>query len=391
MRLPSESALSKEQKEVISAPTEGTILVVGPPGSGKTVVAVMRERTLKKRKEKVVSVVFTNVLTRYTGNPSTFDTWLQEWWQAATKSRWFPSVVHTDDAGARHWTKDYAAASAEALSTKKAGLRKLGNWHHLVLDEAQDFPADAHSFLFKVQHRVFGDLPEEDRPSICILADENQRLTQFNSTILQIKKSHITLTAQDEYQLTQNYRNTIQIAEFASHFYVGLASGKPLPPKTHGDIPKITSASLDEAVERIATYARNHPNEEVGVLTYNNKTRHKLFNKLNHRLKPLKLRVQTYGTKPESDRDPANLIFDKPGTVTCLCFASAKGLEFDTVFLPELQAIPIDGDNRDQIRMNLYVMCSRARKQLWLFIDAAEGTHPVWQLLPPPHLWRAES
>lgn len=389
MRLPSETALSKEQKEVINAPTEGTVLVVGPPGSGKTVVAVMRERALDRRGQKVVSAVFTNVLTRYTDNDQTFDSWIQSWWRTATGST-FPSVVTTDEDGNREWHKDFAAAAAAATSNKKDALKRSGHWHHLILDEAQDFPVDAHGLLFKVQHVVFQALPEEKRPSICILADENQRITSHNSTIEQIKASHAYLDPNDIYSLTQNYRNTLPIAEFAKHFFVGLPSGIPLLPKTKGDLPRVSTASLDESVDRIATYARNHPNEEMGVLTFYNKTRRKLFNKLAHRLKNDPLRVQTYGARPESDRDPTSLKFDRPGTITVLCFASAKGLEFDAVFLPELQAVPLDGVNRDTVRMNLYVMCSRARKQLWLFIDDPDGTHPIRGFLPPDALWRLE-
>ena len=56
MRLPSESQLSREQREVIAAPTEGTMLVMGPPGSGKTVVAMLRERALKKGRRPVALV-----------------------------------------------------------------------------------------------------------------------------------------------------------------------------------------------------------------------------------------------------------------------------------------------------------------------------------------------
>ena len=80
MRLPTEAQLSLEQKEVMSAPHEGTILVVGPPGSGKTVVAILRQRALEKRKATVSSVVFNNVLTRYTGNEHTFERWVKAWW-----------------------------------------------------------------------------------------------------------------------------------------------------------------------------------------------------------------------------------------------------------------------------------------------------------------------
>jgi superfamily I DNA/RNA helicase len=80
-------------------------------------------------------------------------------------------------------------------------------------------------------------------------------------------------------------------------------------------------------------------------------------------------------------------VFDKPGVVTILCFASGKGLEFDAVFLPELQTMRLEGIERDYVRMNLYVMCSRARRQLWLMIDDRTKQHEIWKLLPPRNLY----
>ena len=47
MRLPKEAQLSREQKEVCFAPSTGTVLVTGPPGSGKTVVALYRAKQLE--------------------------------------------------------------------------------------------------------------------------------------------------------------------------------------------------------------------------------------------------------------------------------------------------------------------------------------------------------
>ncbi len=72
--------------------------------------------------------------------------------------------------------------------------------------------------------------------------------------------------------------------------------------------------------------------------------------------------VQTYeggqGAKAEQ------LDFDAPG-VKVITYASAKGLEFDTVFLPELQVH--DGDlTSPDLRMRMYVMLSRARDNLYL-------------------------
>jgi superfamily I DNA/RNA helicase len=390
MRLPSESQLSREQKEVIAAPTEGTMLVTGPPGSGKTVVAMLRERALKKRRKPVTSVVFNNVLTRYTGNELTFQTWLNEWWRAAT-GLYYPTSNGVDANGRRRWSQDHAKAIELAFGEKNAVLKERGHWGHLILDEAQDFPPEAHRLLFQVQQKVFGSLDEDERPSLCLLADENQRITSTHSTIRQIKQAHAFLTEAEEYELKQNYRNTQPIASFAAHFYVGLPTGVPRLPSTKGDKPRVFVADLDAAVDRVATYARNHPNEEVGVLVNQQRTRRKCFNKLKHRLGSTSIVVQTYTSERDDEHnDASKLVFNQPGVVTVICFASAKGLEFDAVFLPELQTISIQGGERDMIRMNLYVMCSRARTQLLLGIDDRTRTHEVWKLLPPRDLWMEE-
>ena len=65
--------------------------------------------------------------------------------------------------------------------------------------------------------------------------------------------------------------------------------------------------------------------------------------------------------------------FDTGGVITVLCYASAKGLEFDHVFLPELHNLPLNqDDDKDVERMNMYVMTSRARNGLTLLMDDAE-------------------
>jgi DNA helicase II / ATP-dependent DNA helicase PcrA len=68
--------------------------------------------------------------------------------------------------------------------------------------------------------------------------------------------------------------------------------------------------------------------------------------------------------------------------VTVLCFASAKGLEFDAVFLPELQTVPVDDQNELVTKMNLYVMVSRARTHLFLLLTDPEKKTGIWSLLP---------
>lgn len=375
MRLPKESELSREQKEVCFAPASGPMLVVGPPGSGKTVVAVFRQRALLKKESKVATLVFNKVLSRYTTSEKTFLTWVKGWWKATTR-RSAPLV------NGEQFALDWERMRIEAGDGAKSDVQERGDWGHLILDEAQDYPPVAHEFLSAVQSLVERSPGARRAPSVCILADENQRLTDRNSTLEQIRRAYL-LAHQDTYHLKRNYRNTKEIAELAAHFYAGLASGVPEPPVRRGDRPKLlVTSGIDEAVDRIAKYAALHEDEEIGVLVQFDGTRKKLFNKLVHRLKGKSVAVQTYGSQDPEHQDAGKLRFDHPGTLTILCFGSAKGLEFDTVFLPELQTVPSDSSQRDQVRMRLYVMTSRARKGLWLMVSDSAGTSGIWNLLP---------
>jgi hypothetical protein len=56
-------------------------------------------------------------------------------------------------------------------------------------------------------------------------------------------------------------------------------------------------------------------------------------------------------------------------------------LEFDTVFLPELQSYPMDPENLDVAKMNLYVMTSRARESLTVMLSDPNRESGFWKML----------
>ena len=189
---------------------------------------------------------------------------------------------------------------------------------------------------------------------------------------------------EDVYQLKKNYRNTREIAELARFFYTGLKSSIPELPDSRGDKPKLHETNdLDDAIEKIVRHSQMNENEEIGVLVPYDYTRKKIFNKLTHRLKNSKLKVRTYTSKKnDPNNNTSNLIFNKKGVITVLNYASSKGLEFDTVFLPELQENKFDAGNDIDFKMNLYVMISRARQKLFMMISDGNNGSPVRRYLP---------
>jgi superfamily I DNA/RNA helicase len=212
---------------------------------------------------------------------------------------------------------------------------------HLVVDEAQDLPP-----------AVFPLLPLVAE-NLTIFADENQKLTDSNAMIQDIKRA---LGLRETHELRRNYRNTRQIALVAKEYYTGGVTGIPDLPEREGDVPWLIQYPTRESqAKAILQYERNNPDREIGVLVHSNARGAFLEKQLRGQtVNP----VQQYASGEGLDQ----MSFDMPG-IRILNHQSAKGLEFDTVFLPFLNEWRPAVD-AVSARMKMYVMTSRARIDL---------------------------
>jgi superfamily I DNA/RNA helicase len=388
MRTPSYEELSKEQDAIcVLAPLEGATLVSGPPGTGKTVVAFYRAEVAAKKRQTPRLVMYNSVLRRFSGNASrdkevcdgvnTFHSWLWSWWQHAFRSR-VPEVARFSP----NWEKALEQVFALGGNPDQR-KRAFAGWGHLIIDEGQDF---ANGFYQLASVMLLHAANQGDKSvALTVLADENQRIkVDSNSCIAEIEK-HLLIPDERHFALKRNYRNTYEIARAASHFYCGLRTGIPaLPEGRHGNTPEIRRMpDLDASVDSIRRFVANQSDLEVGVFLPTKALQIKYFNKLQHRLKDLKgVRVQRY-TSGDSEHDAESLEFDRPGTVTVLCDNSCKGLEFDAVFIPEVQARRWDPASVDHMRMQFYVLSSRARRNLTFLYEAKTGEQvPILEHFP---------
>lgn len=365
MRLPKLTELNAEQLSIFNAPLNETLLVIGPPGSGKTVLAFFRAEALRRKNVDCHVLMYNRVLNSFTKNKDfpdvasdTLLTWLSKWWKKAVGS----SIPKIQSAGRRGYRpNDYEEMiNRIALASSDANF----NWGHIIIDEAQDFPPELYTMFNTCKILKFNS--QENAPTITILADENQRITKQNSTIAEIQESS-GVSDSNKHSLVKNFRNTKQISEFAGGFYVGLESGRASPPDREGELPRVTRVEQASGVfEKIYRHLRQHEEEEVGVFLQTKSQVRKYFDALKARFASMpNIRVQGYvgGDKELSDK---TLQFDRPGTVTIVCLASVKGLEFDTVFIPELHSFRQDESNQEITKMQLYVSCTRARRTLRL-------------------------
>jgi len=222
----------------------------------------------------------------------------------------------------------------------------------------------------------------EEPPSMTILADENQRINEDNSTLSEIKK-YMRVPEKLVFGLTKNYRNTDEINNFIANFYVGSETGITKPSGKKGEKPKLVKSSdFSSSIKFISRYARLHQNQEIAIIVSNNMARNKYYNALDDELGGEYCHVQTFasGSKVHSAEV---LRFDREGVVTVLNKQSCKGLEFDAVFIPELENIKVDDGNLNAFKMEMYVMCSRARSYLALISsNSGEESLPVSAYLP---------
>ncbi|WP_221092007.1 hypothetical protein, partial [Providencia rettgeri] len=91
--------------------------------------------------------------------------------------------------------------------------------------------------------------------------------------------------------------------------------------------------------------------------------------------------VQSYSSSDSQNSEM--LRFDQQGVITILNRRSCKGLEFDTVFIPDLQNFSFNDDQLIVFNMNMYVMCSRARSELFLmYVKGRSLQAPILGHLP---------
>ena len=390
MKFPPFTGLDEEQKRILGAPARESILVLGPPGTGKTVAAFFRAAYLQEHHSKTGNkstrpqvIMYNKVLSKYASKregdvakgvaSSTMHSWVWGWHRSFSGQK--PPFL-PNDRFAYDWMKILATAAPIAI----ADPQKV-NFGHLIVDEGQDFPEDMYRVLSAIVQMANGP---DGRPAITVFADDNQRMNpKQNSTVKEIEQA-MAIPKDRVYLLKKNYRNSKQIALFARHYYVGAKTGVPDPPDRIGkSMPRITRLrQIDAISNKVAIFSKNNPGMQVGILCPGNGIRRTLYSQVESRVRGTRLMVQTYGSG--DDVDPMD--FERAGTITILNFQSAKGLEFDAVFIVD-PFVDGAGAMSDQSKMQLYVMASRARDYLELFLLNPPGS--LASFLPPEELYES--
>ena len=342
MRLPTWEELEsvEEQLDVLEHPLDESLFVAGPPGSGKTVLAVRRAQMIDEDEPKVVVLTFNRMLRRLMDlldeqSGLRFATmqsyvWRDYQYRVGTKPPTAP-----DDSYAYNWPDMLRALEQKEVQPNRP---------HLVVDEGQDLPGE----FFRYASRYISQ-------TMSVFADDDQALTEQGTTLEQIKSE---ADLPDPILLTQNHRNTPEIARLAEHFHTGRLPAAGVQRSRPGDLPRLVEdISLRSIAGRVSHWQTNRRGS-TGVIVDENETGGDLYRLLRQELP--ETRVDVYANTRRNE-DQIDMLQDG---VTILNKESVKGQEFDTVFLLELHRF-LPCRNQSEQR-GMYMMCSRARDDLWL-------------------------
>lgn len=360
--LPGIHELNKDQDEALALPLEGQHLIIGGPGTGKSVVALLRARRLSQKDKTYRTLVYNHLLdhsnrhlfgSEQAFSAKTWDTWFRYICKYFLKS--VPTLEPDSQGGYRPIDWNVVELEVQSLNNIPDQSDKF-----IVIDEGQDMPPAFYRTLTQLGFENF-----------YVAADGNQVMHIERCSPPEAIRDCLAIETNDTLELKINYRNTRPIALLARHFNPNDPSSSPIaiPPHTSGAlVPELwgygkdSSPTLAEIIDRILQLSDRNPRKLIGIITPDNKVRTKFNDALRHanpKLDNDKPPIQTFVSGQRELPD-----FGKGG-IMIVNVQSCKGLEFDIVILADIDQHQPKRDSY-ALKARFYVMVARAREQVIL-------------------------
>lgn len=364
-KLPGIQDLSKGQEDARALAKGGQHLIIGGPGTGKSVLALLRARRHHLDKEDYVFLVYNNLLNQ--ASRQLFGTNLEsQQWQSWFMKLYFSvadeQVPKLTARNGSDWQEiDWDGVLAAIHDLKQLPERKFP---YLVVDEGQDMPPQFYQALANLGFENF-----------YVVADQNQQIEPDKNSTRQEIQVCLAIDSNDVIELRCNYRNTYPIARLAREFYTG-DPASPLP-KLPNEKPSVKrpilftyrSDQFKSLIRRILKMADRKPSWLIGVIAPNNNVRRRYYKELlaiDVRLDNERPRVETY-----QSGQSVELLFDEGG-IMVINAQSCKGLEFDIVFLADINEHYFNPGISDQKKRLFYVMIARAMDRIIMLKEAGK-------------------
>lgn len=363
--LPGIQNLSKDQHAALALPRNGQSLIIGGPGTGKSIVALLRARRMAQAQENFTFLVYNHLLDEsnrhlFGGgallNSRTWDKWFRELWKQCFGTR-VPTQAPSPNNTFRPIDWDAVITNIQQQPDGINPLKEAPPF--LIIDEGQDMPPKFYEALTNLGFIDF-----------YVVADQNQQIHLNKCSSRQDIENALAINTADTLELKTNYRNSLPIATLAQHFYPGNpASPRPdLPVRKSLLTPTLmvygntAERSLQKLAEWILKRGDRDPRELIGIITPNNKVLDKFRDALEKAAPVLDNGKPPIRTYVSGQTHGVNF---GQGGIMVVNAQSCKGLEFDTVFLADVDEYQ-PKFNVTALKALFYVMITRAREQVFL-------------------------
>jgi superfamily I DNA/RNA helicase len=367
-----EGDLDDDQKNVTSLASEGSHLVLGPPGSGKTNILLLRANYLTlSGKPNIAIVVFTKTLRKFIASGGTEYAFPQD--KIMTCNKWQRDVLHQygveiNPPNDFPEQRKYLGEQVGQL----VAMRKLSNiYDAILLDEAQDYTQQ--------EIDMFGALGGQ----LFAVADSRQQIYKGeNSDQEPLAAIRNAVPARNVHELRYHYRNGLEICKLADRIAKDSDTYQPLSPTSQykeAENPStvtVFQGNLDAQCQEIAktlrTQLRAFPGDLLAVACPKREHVNAVFDKLQNEpdLAPKLCKI-------DDDADA----FD-PSKPICVCtIHGAKGMEVRALHFAAAEHVK----NLPHQRNVGFTAVTRAKTSLVIYHDgelkgwfesAVEGLHP---------------
>jgi DNA helicase IV len=299
------------------------IALSGGPGTGKSVVSLWRHISNYQRNKKSLLLTYTTTLARYLRACCT--------------------------------TQNQSAANN--VKTSLRGKPSTGSsWSEIIVDEAQDLPSSYYNDIKSIANVSYG-------------ADDSQVLYPDNCSKQSELKSLFSSNA--DYVLDKNFRSTQRIMKFAKVVFpdayipqsiiTGLANNigeLPVFLISNGNKYDNTNDKQNNSIIEIINSFRSDTHNIAILLPFRNDA--KAFENIlrNNNIADFSIYYEDRERFPDGCEDIKN--------VHITTFKSAKGLEFDTIIIPNFHKYNEICGRFNTEWQDYYVAVTRARSNLYL-------------------------
>jgi superfamily I DNA/RNA helicase len=326
--------LDNEQKRVISAPLAKSHLILGPPGSGKSNLLLLRADYIQRAGyPNSIILVFTKQLQSFMCAGSNHYSFPNT--KIRTSFSWTIELLRSYDIFPEI-SDDFQTTRKQLCSLlsdtiKKRQIKNI--YEFILLDEAQDYlPEELESYISLAKH-------------LFAVGDNNQKIYDGDNGLDFLKK-HIPSV----FNLRHHYRNGVKICRLADGIakqtenYISLEStsnyNENIAPssvdnKKYCSIEELTN----NVMKGLSLQLKAYPNEFIGVLT----PRHEELRILSQFFQSTELYQQG---KIQLRTDSTNTI-EETRPIIISTMHSAKGLEFRALHLCFLEYVKKFKKNRN--------------------------------------------